>query len=220
MSTLFQLLKTSARLLFLFPFQLFVLQSCDLLSEGLLAAVQEPTRNIWLYAAIVFPPLWFMTVFSTALTFDFLRQHFEGAKPSVLTAYRNLARKLPQMLKAEGIVGLAVILGLNLILPGLYFMTLYLFVPCLVMTRPKMPTFSYLSEASDMTRGYFWKLLCLSIVILILSLGLNEIQAQWLSWAGKGFLQVAVALGISLVLGAAVNTFLTVCFFWFGQKRV
>ncbi len=216
MSTIFSLSRQTFRLIFLFPLSLLALQGFDLVSELVLYYIDDPQASRLFYA-VGFPIVWFMTVFATAATFDFIRQHHRGVIPSVGSALTALGARLWSMSKTELIAGLAVMMGLLIVLPGLYFLTVYLFVPCFVMTLPPSSAFTYLAESKQLTRGRFWPLFILSVCIIALSVGLNELQNIWDTTAESVLGRVLPRTFFSLALSAAINTFISVCFFHFTE---
>ncbi len=122
-------------------------------------------------AALFFwvPIGWFGSVISAALSFDFVWQLEHGQVPQIGRSLKRLQEKLLPLLLESLIIGVPIILGSLLVLPGLYFFTIYLFVPGLVMVRPPSPAFSYLAESTLLARGRFFKLMFFSAAVFVAS---------------------------------------------------
>jgi hypothetical protein len=218
-TTLWLLLRRTSGLLYRFPLALLALQSFDLVSEAALSLMEAQEGSRVLFAAVTFPVVWFMMAFSLAVTTDFGRREQAGEAGGIAPSLRALGDKMKPLLASVAMTGVLVIVGLMVLLPGIYFLTLYLFVPCFVMVLPKASAFTYLAEAKALARGRFFALLALAIGVNLLSLGLDELQSLF-EMPGLGLAaRVLPRLVCTLVLGATINTFLTVCFLHLTEDR-
>lgn len=198
-----------------YPFSFFFLQFFDGISESVLFFLGEPTDgSSILYIATVFPLTWFMTCFGTAATFNFFQQIQSGAEPRKSDAISAVFKKWKPLVLSEAIVAIAVLIGIFLIVPAIYFLAVYLFVPCVVMSRQRLPVFGYLSESQAIARNSMGGLLALACVVLVLGLGLSEIQSLVTSalhieavWA-----LFLINIVLSMALNMTLNTFICHCF--------
>ena len=201
----------------LYPFSLLVLQVFEMISEACLAYAEDLSDQRWALALLIVPAVWFMSVFSTAATFDFLRQAKTG-RPSLRAAFAALGTHAVPLLTAGFISGLVIIPGLIILVPGIYFFGLYLFVPCFVMSEPRAPAFNYLALSSALSRGRRVKIVLVATAIVLLSLGLDELQKIWSSDTENVFLRVAPSVFFGMALTAFSNSFITACFFHFQEN--
>ncbi len=187
------------------------LQAFDLISEGIVAALERKEVSPYYVIALAFPTTWILTAIGTAATCVFLRAKSRGLPTSVVSAYRAVFVRLIPLISTSLLVALVVMIGLIAILPGIYFLALYLFVPCLVVEMEQPGTvFLYLTESKRIVRGARLPMILLAISVLVLGIGLGEAQDLLGSLPAK--------LLVSLVLSATMNTFLTLTYFHLEEK--
>lgn len=209
--TFLTLIRDTGRNLFYFPMSLIGLQAFDLLSEGLIALFDQREMPPYYTLALLFPLTWLFTAIGTAATCIFLRARRRGQPASVSDAYRVVFRRMTPLILTSMVVALVVMIGLIAILPGIYFLAVYLFVPCLVAERERPGTlFVYLAESKRIARSSLIPLLILALVVLVLGIGLGEAQERLGSLPAK--------LLVSLVLSATMNTFLCLTYFHLEEK--
>ncbi len=211
MKTFLSLLRNTGQNLFYFPLSLLGLQGFDLLSEGLIAYFDHRELPPYYVLALLFPMTWLFTAIGTAATCAFLRGKRGGPPLSVGGAYRLVFQRLTPLTLSSLTVALVVMVGLVAILPGIYFLAIYVFVPCLVVERVRPATvFVYLAESKRIARSALFPLLLLALVVLALGIGLGEAQERLGSLPAK--------LLVSLVLSATMNTFLCLTYFHLEEK--
>lgn len=215
MTSFFCLLRETFQTLRKHAFPLFFLQFFDGISETAVFLLGEPTDgSARLYVAVVFPVIWLMNSLGTAATFSFFRQARNEGYSTAALALKNVSEKFWPLIQAEAIVGCAVLLGIFLILPGIYFLAIYLFVPFLVIERPRQAIFSYLAESQVLARRALWPLIALSVFLLLVGLGLEEVQSQatHLMGASTPWAAFPIRLFVSMVLNMGINVFICHCF--------
>ena len=209
MKILFRSLSETFQTIAKNPFPLFFMQVFEGTSECLLDWVTDLSLSFspFLIAA-AFPVLWVMMGFSSATTYFFIQNRDQKSGPLLRQTISAVAGKWRSLALAQLIVGGAVTLGIFLILPGLYFLATYLFVPMCVMEGPKRSVFSYLAESQQIARSHLWALLSAVVFALLLGLGLEEVESHL-----PYLLQNPVlSLFLSMVLSLNVNVFLSHCF--------
>jgi hypothetical protein len=175
------------------PFPLLLLQVPEWVLEFPLHWLQtaKVSGEFWI-ALLLFPVTWVCAAFSTAATFSYLASPEE--KQPLRESVRMVIRGLKPLVLASLVTAVATTLGILLILPGFYFLTLYCFVPFLAVQRPENGVFQTLSESTEMVKKDFWRLFFFTTSIALIAfsmeyvqdgvvegLGIARMGAQWLS---------------------------------------
>lgn len=177
---------------------------------GLLPLVDEfipdDLPNIWVQATLllgIFLPLFILlSTLATAFTFSAILHHAD--KPSIAAVVK---RVLPHTLKLFGasfLAGLLTIMGLSLILPGIYFGAIFLFVTHTVIQDPSAPISVYLTRSKKVAK----KSLGLSIAVAVCLFASDFITALGGELMGQ-MISAAVHLPLSLVLTFSAKMFLS-----------
>ena len=164
-----------------------------------------------LIAAVLFPYLAITSFLSSALTFASLRQARAGGNPSLGNSINLVISKSKILFPTSLLTGVILLLGMvALLLPFLYFMALYLFVPFLVMTEGPLPWSVYLHKSKVLAKRRFWSCLALVLLMLAVSFGsdaaCNELR-EWIPSYGLVALKLMVSLVTSAVLGVWTGLF-------------
>jgi hypothetical protein len=163
----------------------------------------------------ILPIVWLLSALSVSLTFAaILRlESGEGARPTLRGVCQDLSPRLGRLLGASLLNGIVVLCGLLLLLPGIYFMAIYLFVPQLVMTLPAYPATTYLSLSKKLVRDHFWSTLGVVLILFVADFGLyviGETLGTWLAGTAdeagiRDAILVATKILLSLVTSTAIN---------------
>ncbi len=215
-----QLLASGFRNLLKNPFALLLLQVPEWLLEFPLHWLQtaKVSGEFWI-ALLLLPITWVCAAFSTAATYGYLASPNE--KHSLRESTRSVIRALRPLVFASLVTAAATTLGILLILPGFYFLTIYCFVPFLAVQRPDGGVFQTLSDSTEMVKKDFWRLLFFTTSIALIAfsmeyaqdgvvegLGISNLGIPWLSAS----LTVLTKMFLSLSFTAFANCVLVVWF--------
>ena len=210
--------KKGARLVFAHPLTFVLLQipetSVDIVGRAIPLAVGE---NKWLLALILFPYFCVASFISLATTYLAVNNLREGAGSALDRVFSRLKPKALPLLGTSVMTGLLVFMGFAaFILPGFYLMTLYLFVPILVLVRPPYAWSSYLHQSKILTQAHFKSLLCLTGVIIVVGLGIEfsiHVPDSFVdSWNAELIGLYAVKLCLSSAVGALAGVWISMYF--------
>ncbi len=151
---------------------------------SLLESILEPRysqTNPALLIAFFFPPYVITTTLSSALTFFVVRDIRAGKKPSIPSAFEAVRPHLKSLVLCSLVLGLIYVLGFcAFVIPVVYFMAIYLFVPFVIVTEPKAPFSVYLFRSTQFAKKNL--LLSILTVIGILVVGLLTFAlSKWLT---------------------------------------
>jgi hypothetical protein len=162
---------------------------------------------------VILPLVWLLSALSIALTFAIVRRLRRGDGIGLGVVLSDLKPRLMRLLAASFLNGMVVLCGLLLVLPGIYFMTIYLFVPQLVMTLPVYPASTYLHLSKNLVRTHFWSTLSVVLLLFLSDLGLyvvGETLGTWIGgWAendaARDGLLIGTKMVLSLLTSAGIN---------------
>lgn len=210
----------SLRFLLACPIALFLAQ----LPQGLLALLQTAIEHFMenrpiIGFAVIFPVFCITSAISSALTFSLLLQHTDGKKPNLLTAASIVKSKFNTLLLGSLAVGVFFVLGLcALILPALYFMAVYLFVPHLILLNDKRPISAFLFQSKKwVTSSRTTLIQTMALILFMIALGIGSYLAgQKLTeyiislssiGGGSGMIALCVDMASSMLGGAILDVF-------------
>jgi len=155
------------------PIHFLILQIPEVSVEAIYAlfpSIREAPLPLIL--AVLFPYLSIVSFLSTAATFVSLESAKTGRPVTLNGSAVIVMERLGKLLPVALLTGLILLLGMvALVLPFLYFMALYLFVPFVVMTEGEHPWSVYLHKSKVIAKRHFWSCLFLVILMLIVSFG-------------------------------------------------
>ncbi len=209
-SVIFPVIAEAFRILLKRPLLLLALQWPDLLSEMLISFTRPYDYLPWVNMLVVFPLTWLLTVISTAATFAFFRSQGQA---SFTSCFKQVALRIQPLMLTGLITGVAVALGLLIILPAIYFVAIYLFVPCVVLARPQMNVFEALAHSTRLTRKAIWSVLAFAVVVIVWGLLMGQVEsaleAQGLGQEVSYLIKAVIALSLS----AWVNSIISLLYF-------
>lgn len=139
---------------------------CDLALESL-ADTQTQPNYVVIFAS--FLGAWILTRMGALATFEVASR--SPGEVTVAQAFGSALRKLRLLVPVELLTGIWVILGILLVLPGIYFLTVFAFVPFLIAeSKESKPWLNYLIYSRALAKPVFWPLLLLTTVFFLLSL--------------------------------------------------
>ena len=108
---------------------------------------------------VFFPFFTVMSSFTAALTLLVVLDLEQKKKPSLKRCLSEVGRRASALATSGLLVGLVCILGLcALVLPAIYFMALYLFVPLVIMTEHDQEIPVYLYRSTQIAKKSLWHL--------------------------------------------------------------
>ena len=162
---------------------------------------------------IILPLVWELSAISIAFTFASILRRRRGEKPSIRQSVTEVRGRLRQILPSSFLVAIVVLLGLFLLVPGIYFMAIYLFVPHFAMIMSPAPATAYLNLSTRLVRQHLWTTLCLVVFIFLLDFAIylgSETLGTFaggvsLSPVGRDIILTATKITLSLITSAAIN---------------
>lgn len=146
--------------------------------------------------------LWFLRIVGTAALSVGVLQSLAGQRPTVLGMLSTPARHLWPIFAAASAYSALVVLGLSLVLPGLFVLAAgYLIIPAVV-AEPDMGTEAAIRRSLVLTGGHRLELLAAFVLLF----GLEQLGSIGVMQLMKGPLAGRPAAGIALEL--AVDAFL------------
>lgn len=159
-----------------------------------------------------------MNIISTSLTFASVQQIESGGRPSFGVAWRHVQAHAGSLAMASLLVGSLAGLGIfAAILPGLYFMAIYLFVPYLILVEPKAPLSVYFRKSKRLAKENFGKCLAFAMLGFLLSVA-DLVTADFGLSQSIG---TSFGLGIRALIQMSTGLImdLWVCSFFINLKR-
>ena len=171
-STIRKLLSESIKVFRRFPLVFFLYQLPEVATEWV-EKVGVPDKDDWLRAFLVLFPYFCIASFaSTGLTFLRVRGIREENRRNVRGELESLTKGLGSLIPVSILCGIIFIFGvMALMIPGIYFQAIYLFVPFLVLERPRQPWTSYLFESKQLARQSLGLSIILGVLVMIVGLG-------------------------------------------------
>jgi hypothetical protein len=160
----------------------------------------------WLYLLL----MWFLRIIGTAsLSLGVLRS-LAGERPTVLEMLAHPARHLWPIFAAAGLYSGLVVLGLTLIVPGIFILVAgYLVIPAVV-AEPDMGTEAALRRSFVLTEGHRLRLLAAFTILF----GIEQLGSAAATWIMDGVLASSRPAGVAvLVVVDALLGGLTSCSF-------
>jgi hypothetical protein len=187
-------------------------QSLSDVTDNLFPSYFEHHRAV---AFSIMLPLWVVTsALSSGLTFSSTRRWHREHRLSARDAWTTVAGKLWPLIAAYLLAGIVVALGfLSFILPGFYYMALYLFVPLVVVDEPRLPWSVYLLRSKKIAKRSMRRTLVLAMSLLFVGLALSVldgvvkdgVEHMISNYALRAVVFLSATLCISLVTGAIIN---------------
>lgn len=208
--------RTTAQTFAANPWQFFWLQlpvgSVEILERCLTTFEEKGTR--W-GIFVLLPYFMIASALATSATFSFILQKRQGRVPTLWTVWNAIAAKLPLLIPAALLVGLVCGLGIiALILPGLYFMTLYLFVPHLIVYEERSPLMTHLYKSTHLAKAQLKKTFSVVLVISFLSLFVffgGETIGTWLGGVStNGLIQNTLLVSIKALFAMLAGVFIDI----------
>jgi len=165
-----------------YPFHFVALQIPELSVEFLQIAIgDKPTNRLLVIILIVLPYFCIATYLSRSLTYVSARQALVG-KPSFSTSMRVVCALWRTLIPVSLLTGILILCGFALfVVPAIYFLTVYLFVPALLITEPSSPWSSYLYKSKRLVGMAFPKTLLVVVMMMSLSAILEfDVGRDWL----------------------------------------
>ena len=149
-----------------------------------------------------------------ALTYVSVRDSRYGEAPTLARSWNEVSRKIFPLLNAYILAGIVIALGfLSLILPGIYYLALYLFVPLVVIDEPRLPLSVYLLRSKKLAKASLKRTLALTLLLLFFGLFLAVLEGVLNEITGQLFASIFLRnvtfltanLFLSLVAGATMS---------------
>ena len=196
------------------PLSLLLLQLPAALAAVLNEAIPAQTAStleVAIALAIILPLLVGVTTFSTAATYVHIKA--ESASPSLRDSFSFTLKSARQWLPASFVVSVLVLLGLPLVVVGIYFSAIYLFVPHEVIDEPGRPISLYLNRSKKLAKLALMTTLVVATLLLVIDFGLfigaEQITETWIAGLSPRWKQLVALLSfkalLSLGVGAIVN---------------
>ncbi len=150
-------------------------------------------------ALTLFPYFTVASALSTALTAIAVAHMAGGRKTSVTEVFRALTPRLGLLIKTSLLSGLFVLVGMPVLFPAIYFMTVYLLVPLVVVFDPPALAFSLLARSKNIVRARFWPVFFFTIFFLSVGVGMFLVQ-------GGMDKRLIDQMGYPVYVGAIVDT--------------
>ena len=188
------------------PLHFLILQIPEVSVEAIYAlfpGIREASMPLVL--AILFPYLAIVSFLSTALTFVSTESGKSGRPITLRGTILVVMERLGTLLPVALLTGTILLLGMvALVLPFLYFMTLYLFVPFIVMTEARLKWSVYLHKSKVVAKRHFWSCLFLVVLMLVVSFGTDAASNELVNRvpaAGLVGIKLLASLFTSAILG-------------------
>jgi hypothetical protein len=206
------------------PLSLLAFQLPGAIADAVLPALgldetKATPRTLPIYVGITFL-VFILSVLSTAATFALLQQIERGETPRLTGALQNLVLHLKPLIFASLLIGL--LLGICmldpwLIIPGLVFWTLYLFVPMLILSEGPLPLMTYFNRSTKLARAHFGKTFAIVLILFAITLGTIILDRAIEGWRERAFPDLPLlAAGLKGLFSLSIETLSTVwvCYFF------
>ena len=178
-------LRATFRLLAAFPCSLLFLQLPTGFLELVGGALSMRHEESMVVASALFFPYNVASAISCALTFVFVHEIAAGRPASWRFAYAQITTRLGRLVPVAFLATLLCLVGMvALIVPALYFMTVFFFFPQVVASEPWLPWTVYLNRSKRIAKQAFWKTLAAVLCFLVIEIGLERISGTLGSWWG------------------------------------
>ncbi len=158
-----------------------------------------------LLALTVLPYFWIASAASFFLTAHLVISLDLGRDVSFRDSWNSLIARLPALTTSSLLAGVVVLVGIPLLLPGVYFMACYLFVPACLATDPgDAPASVLLARSKKVARQRMGLILPLTTGFLVVGLGLFFLEEALVSAGMVDALAVLCKMMVAVPLGACV----------------
>lgn len=211
-----------AAVLAIAPVHFISLQFLEALSSILEHTLETYFKSQPILAGLVFFPVFCIaSCISNSLTYVSVRQVGEGTLPTFGESWKKVSEVLGMLILSSLVLGLVFVLGIMVfILPALFLMALYLFVPHLILTEKGLPLSVYLFRSTRISKKSYWQ--CFFTVVGAVLLGLaTYLLAETLgTWAGglsqnettRIFISVLINVFFSVLSAMVVDTWIALLF--------
>ncbi len=147
------------------------------------------------------PYLFIASTFSTAATFASVAFTPEGTLSALQSTCNRVRAQWKILALASLVIGFITLVGmLALLLPGLYFAALYLFVPHLILSEPGQNLWAYLDRSKRLSRPRIFLHIGVVLFTLILMVWVYVVGDMSTSLFGSELASSSIAIGLSLVV--------------------
>ncbi len=176
-------------------------------------------------AGILFPYFILASSLSTALTALAARELENGRPIKLGWLIAQVGKRIFLFLKTSFACGLFIVVGMPVLIPALYFMTVYLFVPVLTVFDSPAPALTMLARSKRLAKLDFLKVFCFTLFFLGVGVVFFLIQGEIDKWLidQMNFPAISGAFADSifaLALGVTVNLGVYVLYGHLNQMRI
>jgi len=193
--------------------------------------VEKPT-TAWLEThpvltlLICLPYFFTVSILSTALTFSSVLVVNRNENPTFLGAFQTIKQHSRALVLAALLVGTVCALGMiALVIPGLYFTAVYLFVPHLILSDGKNPVMVYLHRSKLITKKVMLKTFSIVVSVFLASLVVffaGETLGTWMGGLAhsdsiRSLLLAAVKMSLAMLTGAVIDV--GICYYFLRLQK-
>lgn len=155
------------------------------------------------------------------MTYLILRSRQVGEPPSLSRAFRLTLKSAGALSQAAILVGLAIVLGFALIvLPGLFLMSLYLFVPYLILDEPGGSIWNYLHRSSTFPQKRYARFLAMSFFSFSISIGTYLWGLYWTeAFTQRPLLSFVLECGVGILSAVFLDVLIAQFYFLNREER-
>ena len=114
---------------------------------------------------------WFIQMYLYIVTFRLMSDTAEGHKPDLTARLKDGLRGYWFFLGCYFVYGLLACIGfIACLLPGIILGIRWMFVPLIAALHPERTLSECFSQSWEMTKGHFWKLLLMGIIVVLLNI--------------------------------------------------
>jgi hypothetical protein len=185
-------------------------------------------EHLALKIILLFPSFCIASTLASSLTFASVLDLSKNVPLSIGSSLRSVGEKWKTLIPTSVLLGIIILLGfLALILPGLYFMAAFLFVPQLIVTEPKLPWSVYFFKSKKLAKKAFLKTFFAVTIFFIANVAgyfIGELgEGAVASLTGNTGVQVGLSVCLGIVLsvftGAFVNLWISYFFLTLTEKN-
>lgn len=161
-----------------------------------------------------------LSVYSAAAVFDVVRNLQKGKKPTLGHAVTEVGKQIVPLSLATLLIGVVAALGVAaFIVPGIFVIVVYVFVPHLIMNEPGKPLMVYLNRSWKLAARH--KLYVTFLVLTMAISGLLVYSSGSIFPTAEGSYYIAFTIGralFSTLLGAIIDVWIAVTFLKFQHE--
>lgn len=150
-----------------------IMENGTMMSEQEWMNTIEPAALIstLIYISLAGLVCWFITMFLYVVTYRLANDAAKGEKPDLTSRLKDGLRGYWFFFGCSIIYGVLVGIGtVFCILPGIFLTIRLLFVPTIAVLHPERTLSECFSQSWNMTKGHFWKLVLMGVVVCLLNL--------------------------------------------------